>query len=208
MWNYTSMKLELLVLKLAVMEKCKDYILGSKFTVYTDYNPLAYVKKSKLGVAQIRLLSTVALFDFDIKYRSGKSNQAADALSCHSVTDNEILSNSESYWYKTISYAVMCNDLSEVIKGEKLSLELKRTVQAEIIQQVPDNGKIKVHSEMLDVLSKVTPGMMKEAQEEDVDISKTICYVKSGRKPMLAQIRKIKSSPVQRYLCQFDRLVF
>ena len=65
-----------------------------------------------------------------------------------------------------------------------------------------------MHSEMLDVLSKVTPGMMKEAQEEDVDISKTICYVKSGRKPMLAQIRKIKSSPVQRYLCQFDRLVF
>ena len=61
---------------------------------------------------------------------------------------------------------------------------------------------------MVDVLSKVTPGMMKEAQEEDVDISKTICYVKSGKKPMLAQIRKIKSRPVQRYLHQFDRLVF
>ena len=61
---------------------------------------------------------------------------------------------------------------------------------------------------MVDVLNKVTPGMMKEAQEEDVDISKTICYVKSGKKPTLAQIRKIKSRPVQRYLCQFDRLVF
>ena len=33
-------------------------------------------------------------------------------------------------------------------------------------------------------------------------------YVKSGRKPTLEQIRKIKSRPVQRYLCQFDRLVF
>ena len=61
---------------------------------------------------------------------------------------------------------------------------------------------------MVDVLSKVTQGMMKEAQEEDVDISKTIHYVISGKKPTLAQIRKIKSRPVQRYLHQFDRLVF
>ena len=50
--------------------------------------------------------------------------------------------------------------------------------------------------------------MMKEAQEEDVDINRTMCYIKSGRKPTPAQIRKIKSTPVQRYLHQFDRLVF
>ena len=61
---------------------------------------------------------------------------------------------------------------------------------------------------MVDVLSRVTPRMMKEAQEEDVDINKTRCYVKSGKIPILAQIRKIKSRPVQRYLHQFDRLVF
>ena len=111
------------------------------------------------------------------------------------MTDNKILSDSESDGYETISYTVMCNDLSEVIKGDKLPLELKRAGQAEIVQQVPDSEKIKVHSKMVDVLSKVTPGMMKEAQEEDVDISKTICYVKSDRKRMLAQIRKI-SRPV------------
>ena len=57
---------------------------------------------------------------------------------------------------------------------------------------------------MVDVLSKVTPSMIKEAQEKDVDISKMTCYVKSGRKPTLAQIRKIKSRPVQRYLWQFN----
>ena len=39
-----------------------------------------------------------------------------------------------------------------------------------------------MHSELVDVLSRVTPSMMKEAQEEDVDISKTMCYVKSGEK--------------------------
>ena len=161
MRNYSWAKLELLALEWPVTEKLRDYLLGSKFTIYTDNNPLAYVKESKLGAAQIRWLSELALFDFDIKYRSGKLIQAAGTLSHHTVTDNEILSDSESDGCKTISYAVMWNDFSEVIKGEKLPLELKRTVQAEIIWQVPDSGNIKVHSKMVDVLSKVTPGMMK-----------------------------------------------
>ena len=39
MCNYTSAKLELLVLKCAVTEKFRDYLLVSKFTVYTDNNP-------------------------------------------------------------------------------------------------------------------------------------------------------------------------
>ena len=60
-----------------------------------------------------------------------------------------------------------------------------------ITQQASDNEKINVHSEMVDVLSRVTPSMIKEAQGEDVGINKTIHYVKSGRKPTLAQIRKI-----------------
>ena len=193
MHNYSSTKLELLALKWAVTEKLRDYLLGSKFTICTDKIPLAYVKESKLGVAQIRWLSELALFDFNIKYRSGKSNQAADTLSHCPTTDSDILSDTESDEYKTVSYAVMCDDLSEVIKGEKLSLDLKRAVHTEISQQVPDRGKINVHSEMVDVLSRVTLSMMKEAWEKDIDISKTICCVKSGKKLMLAQIRKVKS---------------
>ena len=51
MQNYSSAKLELLALKWAVMEKLRDYLLRSKFNVYIDNNPLAYVKVSKLGVA-------------------------------------------------------------------------------------------------------------------------------------------------------------
>ena len=196
MHNYSSAKLELLALKWAVTEKFRDYLLGSKFTVYTDNNPLAYVKESKLQVAQIRWLSELALFDFDIKYRSGKLNQAADTLSHCPTTDIEILSDTESDGYETISYTVMCDDLSEVIKREKLPLDLKRAVQIEISQQAPDSGKVNAHSEMVDILSRVTPSMMKEAQEEDVDISKTICYVKFGKNPTLAQIRKVKSRPV------------
>ena len=39
MHNYSSAKLELLALTWAVTEKVGDYMLGSKFTVYTDNNP-------------------------------------------------------------------------------------------------------------------------------------------------------------------------
>ena len=53
MHNYSSAKLELLALKWAVTKKFRDYLLGSKFTVYTDNNPLAYVQTSKLGASQI-----------------------------------------------------------------------------------------------------------------------------------------------------------
>ena len=81
MRNYSSAKLELLVLKWAICEKFKDYLISSKFTVLTDNNPLTYVCTSHLGAAQICWLSNLTLFDFEIKYRAGKSNQVADALS-------------------------------------------------------------------------------------------------------------------------------
>ena len=66
MRNYRSAKIELMALKWSVCDKFKDYLLGSKFTVFTDNNPLCYIKSSKLGAAQIRWLSKLTLYDFDI----------------------------------------------------------------------------------------------------------------------------------------------
>ena len=88
MHNYSSAKLELLALKWAVTEKFRDYLLGSKFTVYTDNNPLAYIQTSKLGASQICWLSKLALFEFNIVYRLGRTNKAADALSQCPVEPN------------------------------------------------------------------------------------------------------------------------
>ena len=38
MRDYSSAKIELLTFKWSVCKKFKDYLLGSKFTVYTDNN--------------------------------------------------------------------------------------------------------------------------------------------------------------------------
>ncbi|KAI4874714.1 hypothetical protein NFI96_007693 [Prochilodus magdalenae] len=81
MSNYSSMKLELLGLKWAVTEKFREYLLGAKFTVFTDNNPLSYLQTAKLGAVEQRWASQLALFDFEIKYRPGGANRNADALS-------------------------------------------------------------------------------------------------------------------------------
>ncbi|KAL2098256.1 hypothetical protein ACEWY4_007463 [Coilia grayii] len=81
MQNYSSMKLEFLALKWSVTEKFREYLLGAKFTVYTDNNPLSYLHTAKLGKVEQRWASQLALFDFELKYRPGTMNRNADALS-------------------------------------------------------------------------------------------------------------------------------
>lgn len=82
MQNYSSMKLELLALHWAVAVKFRDMLLGAHFTVYTDNNPLSYIQTTtKLGATEMRWAADLALFSFDVKYRSGRSNGNADALS-------------------------------------------------------------------------------------------------------------------------------
>ena len=95
MHNYSSAKLELLALKWAVTKKFRDYLLGLKFIVYTDSNSLAYAQTSKLGASQIHWLSKLALFDFNIIYRLGKTNQATDALSQHPEPNCKLASDND-----------------------------------------------------------------------------------------------------------------
>ena len=121
MRNYSLAKLELLALKLAVTVKLQDYLLGSKFMMCTDNKPLAYAKESKLRVTQIRWLSKPVLFDFDIKYRTGKLNKAVDALSHHLYVSEEVDSNPDSEEYETIVYAIECEELGEIYMGRRVS---------------------------------------------------------------------------------------
>lgn len=81
MVNYSSMKLEFVALKWAMTEKFREYLLGHRCMVFTDNNPLSYLQSAKLGAAEHRWAAQLAAFDFEIKYRSGRSNKNADALS-------------------------------------------------------------------------------------------------------------------------------
>ena len=134
MHNYSSAKLELLVLKWSMCKKFRDYLIGSKFTVLTDNHPLTYVCTSGLGASQIHWLSDLMLFEFDIKYGAGKSNQVADALSQWPVNpDSSSGSSGDGEEWETISYEMVCQILDFHLDSSKLPYTVKQEVQTNIM---------------------------------------------------------------------------
>uniref|UniRef100_H3AME9 Gypsy retrotransposon integrase-like protein 1 n=1 Tax=Latimeria chalumnae TaxID=7897 RepID=H3AME9_LATCH len=67
--NYSAFKLELLGLKWAVTVKFRDYLMCSKYMVYTDHNPLKYLVTAILS----------ADCDLEVWYKPRCHNVAADA---------------------------------------------------------------------------------------------------------------------------------
>ena len=174
--------------------------------VYTDNNPLAYVRESKIGVAQIQWLSKPVLFDFDIKYRTGRSNKAADALS-HCPNDSEEMdSNPESEEYETILYAIECEELGEILDGEKIPQECKVAIQDK--EDKPAPQELELHYSAIDILSKVSTSEMREAQQADATISEVVWWVKAGNNQNYPKLGKKNKKNVRKYLCQFDHLKF
>ena len=49
--------------------------------MYTDNNPLSHPQSAKLGAMEQRWAAELALFNFKMKYRPGRANGNADALS-------------------------------------------------------------------------------------------------------------------------------
>ena len=219
MHNYSSAKLELLALKWAVTEKFRDYLLGSKFTVYTNNNPLAYIQTSKLGVSQIQWLSKLALFDFNIIYRSGKTNQAADALSwcpepnCKLESDDD--SDNDSSDPVVLSYATICDIINLVLGDTKIPLTIKKKAQAacNLLEGESNNAEVCAIHELtaqtsaVSVFDQVPLATMARAQCKDSVLGLVIPFIHKGVTPKGLIIAKIKCKAARKYLLQFDRLV-
>ena len=213
MRNYSSAKLELLALKWAVTEKFRDYLLGSKFTVYTDNNPLAYIQTSKLGASQIRWLSELALFDFNIIYRSGKSNQAADALSrrpepnCKLESDYD--SDNDSSDPVVLSYATICDIIKLVLGDTKILLVIKKKAQAAYNLLDGENKnpelcaipKLTAQTSAVSVFDQVPLATMAKAQLKDSVLGLVIPFVCKGVKPKVSVIAKIRCKAARNICC-------
>ena len=82
-------------MKWALTDQFYEYLYGNTFDVYTDNNPLTYVLISaKLDACGQRWVSAIALMNFQIHYKPGKTNIDADALSrilwTEKLTDEEV----------------------------------------------------------------------------------------------------------------------
>ncbi|PNY05566.1 retrotransposon-related protein [Trifolium pratense] len=72
---------KLMAIVLAI-QKWRPYILGRHFQVHTDKKSLRFLTKQRvMGDEQQKWTSKLLGYDFDIKYKPGKENSAADALS-------------------------------------------------------------------------------------------------------------------------------
>ena len=223
MRDYSSAKIELMALKWSVCDKFKDYLLGSKFTVFMDNNPLCYIKSSKLGAAQIRWLSELALYDFDIVYRTGKSNLVADALSrrpeVEEEMEREVLPESDDEEWIAVSYQVeeqggrissmeFNQVISELVGGTKIDKKLKDCIQVMDVAKEKLNGNtIEVATGMVSLFDRITPKEMAEFQRQDNQIAPIFAYVKQDQKPSKKATYQIRSKLARKLALQWDRLI-
>ncbi|CAI6372209.1 unnamed protein product [Macrosiphum euphorbiae] len=89
--RYHSSKLELLCIVWAV-NKLRQFILGIKFTVFTDCQVLTYLNSSKSVNAQVaRWYDALQEYDIEVNYRPGVRMTHVDALSRAPVGPEESL---------------------------------------------------------------------------------------------------------------------
>ena len=210
MHAYSSAKLELMRLKWAVCDKFRDYLIGSKFTVYTDNNPLVHVKTSKLGAAQIHWLSELALFDFDIVYHTGHSNRVADALS-QQPTDPESedeYSDTDSDDYHAISYSAVCDAFKKQLSSTKIPNFVKHGVQvvSEGLDEIEESSGLKASVNSVTVFDQVSTAVMAEHQWNDNQLSTVYEYVEMVKSPPKNVIYKARYKTSRKLLLQFGRL--
>lgn len=78
--NYSTTEKEALAIIWAV-EKFKPYLYGNKFTLITDHKPLTFIKNSTKNQKIIRWRLELENYDYNVIYKTGKTNVVADALS-------------------------------------------------------------------------------------------------------------------------------
>ena len=178
--NYPVHKLEFLALKWAVTKKFHDYLYGTTFVIYTDNNPLTYIlANAKLDATGHRWVASLAVYDFTIKYKPGKTNNDADGLSRMPQSDGE---------YDFISrdtIRAICHQHSTSRYVESISMSANAV-------------------DCFDLNSEISPRDWRSHQMQDTDISVVARAVTNKRK---LTSRDILSKEGKLLLKEFNRLV-
>ena len=131
-------------------------------------------------MSQIHWLSKLALFDFNIIYRSGRTNKVADALSQCPVKPNcklESENDTNSEDPVMLLYATICDIIIQVLGDTKIPFAVKKEAQAisstlegEVSANVPELHEVTgltVQTSAVSVFDQVSPATGAEAQTKD-----------------------------------------
>ena len=203
MENYSSRKLELLALKWAITEKFREHLISSTFTVLTDNNPLTYLQsKCKLKAVEQRWVSELANFNFNIKYRAGKQNTNADALS-------------RLNWEKPEECDV--NQVEVALASSLNTTAVPESVREQLLQSavfLAENPSAVVEQLTVDPPQQYRTSpvpswhskQLARLQNVDVGIKHLIYYRTIGRKPSPRE-KKAETSGAKKLLNQWDRII-
>lgn len=186
MTNYSAMKLELVALKWAVTEKFRDYLLGSKCICFTDNSPLTHLQTAKLGATETNWVAQLAQFDLEIKYKPGKQNTSADALSRMSREDTD--------------------EAERIVSNITESLKIPDIEESQVygtVNNVMDNEEPLPSS---NAFPQFTPTELCQLQEKDDTIRKFKTIWRSGARPTTTQIKQ-EPRKVRLLLRQWTRIV-
>lgn len=176
MTNYSSMKLELLGLKWAMTDKFREYLLGQKCVVFTDNNPLSHLNTAKLGAVEQRWAAQLASFNFELRYRSGRSNRNADALSRMHESGTDAL--------------------TALVPGTGMPPALREAAPPPQLEAVQAT---------VAAFPGPLPSDIQALQESDLDIQAVASFWRQGKHPSYVERQRLSSS-AQVLLRQWDRL--
>ena len=125
-------------------DKFRHYLIGAQCTVFTDNSAVSYIeKKQVLTALEQRWLARLAPFNITLKYRAGKLNGVADALSRNKIVEEVGMDDFRKLYEDDL-------DMNEITVFEKVKDEEIRKWQLEdedikdIIREL-DKGILRPH---------------------------------------------------------------
>ena len=201
--NYSSMKLELLTLYWAVIQKYRDPLIGSKVSVYTDNNPLSFLQTTaKLGATETRWAADLAQFNFSIRYRPGRNNSNADALSRKTEHGKEPP-------YRRLEEVVTIPvpallDVISTLVPEYVQARVKETTTELLLQECQARSPTLMPS-AISTLPSITKEDLCTMQAQDESIARLLYYWRGQHPPTLRQLMK-EPKPARKLLREWKHI--
>ena len=204
--QYSAMKLEMLALKWAVTSKFRSYLYGGKFVVYTDNNPLKYLRTAKLGAVEQRWAAELAPFNFSVEYRAGRSNANADALSrqthdtADELSDNDDDDDVQQICAVHAASTLLPSEVRGMMYTEAASCLVKTDEESSADLAAPETMAIETNQQDASLVQQgeATPAFpslsyaeLGELQNKDAYLGRFLQFWRAGEKPTSQESRMV-----------------